>query len=195
LKINDPPNGEDSSLLIETQARLESFLFFRSSPVKLGEICGVLHLSPSKVIQIIRMLRLGYNSSQSALEIAEPVKNEFLLQIQPKILRYSAIRKFTRGSELTPQEISCLAHIAFHQPVDEQDLLDFTGRGSKLALKHLLAKGFIACDSITYPILDKRGREIQYQSEIYRTTSYFATYFDVENTITSIQSHIQKRMK
>lgn len=155
-------NRFDESVSLESenlQLQLEALIFSSSQGISLNEIKKILKIENSIIIKnLIKQINQIYIKNNSVLRISFDGK-KFRHELLDSLLDHPIIQPFTAGSDMSLSQIKTLAFVAYNQPVEFQDIVDFVGRGSKKALENLVHRNFLSFYIEKYTILNEKGKE------------------------------------
>jgi len=171
---------EKSFLLMH---EIEARLFLSPKGMSLADLRILFPNYPENEIRgSISFLTAHYVEANGALEIY--CQNDFyILQVKPILLNSPYLRQFIAGREFSKAEVEILAFIAYHQPIELQDIMDFIGPKAKKIIIDLEKRGFI------------QKREENEENTIlkeYVTTEQFAHFLGVTNEKPTIKKAIEQ---
>lgn len=171
---------------------LEALIFSSSKGLTSREIKSALKISDESIIPKIvsDINELNFHNNSVLYISYDGFKYQF--SIRDSFLDHPVIMPFTAGSDFNQAQVKTLAFIAYNQPVEYQDIIDFIGRGSKKAIQILLHRKFISYETDNYDILDQTGKEKKIRVKIFSTTEHFAEYFHLPNDTSLIKENIEK---
>jgi len=186
--INSPPSTQpfvpiDDDTKMEWRKLVEATLFKNSQPLSIIELHKILPQIPESLLSpFIAEITQDYLSYQSALQIRRFPDNKFGFVIRPDIMEESAIIHFTKKADLESTDVQILAFVAYNQPIELQDILDFLDKKAKRSIQLLEQQGYISA---------VRCKNDGIESCIYSTTPYFADYMGIPNDLDQIKAMIQ----
>ena len=131
---------------------LEALIFSSSKGLSLKEIQKALKIEDVTIIPKLISEINDLNIQNNSVLYISYDGFQYQFNLKEKYLDHPVIQPFTAGSDLNKAQIKTLAFIAYNQPVEYQDIIDFVGRGSKKAIQVLLHRKFISYDTDKYEI-------------------------------------------
>ena len=178
--------------LLEYGLKIEAALFLKQKPLSYSQLQDRFpELNKSHLQKIIKALIKRYQNIDSVLEIYQLNENSVGFRLNYSILSDPAVIKFTRGQDMTEAEVKTLAYVAYNQPVEELEILEMVGRGSKKALRNLRKNGFITFVRSKQTVLNEDGEEKAIKIKEFGTTPLFAEYFGIPNDINYIRENLE----
>jgi segregation and condensation protein B len=144
--------------------QLEAALYAAGRPLFFEEIMPVINTKSDNVVtKLIQELGTKYQNRDCALEIVNLEDRRVTLQLKEKY--ESIVNNFNHRPLLTKGPLKTLSYIAFHQPVDQRQVI--TDRGSHVYahLKMIEDMGLISRE------------RTEDRSYIINTTPFFGDYF------------------
>ena len=170
--------GEDFE---ELKARAEALLFAAGKPIPLRlimNICGTR--SRKTVLKVLEELKKSYENDGRALELLSLPGDRWFLKLRKEYM--DLVKKYVKRSLFSRGVMRTLAFIAYHQPVQQSQVVAVRGNSAYKHIKLLLEKGLIESE--------KTGRTLTL-----KTSQLFADYFGVENTPSAIKRVISSHLK
>lgn len=175
--------------------KIEACIFQAGNDISLKDIQrNIPSLSIPELRDVIDELKNDYQSNSSGLRLKYFTKDTVGFTIEESLFREPIIESFTRGKDLSPSELKTLAFVGYFQPVEDREVIELVGRGSKKALKSLEKRTFIKKEKQSYEILDENGDSNEIRVNVYATTPQLALYLGVENNPEVIKNWIEKFM-
>lgn len=144
--------------------KLEAALYAAGRPLFFEEIMPVVKTKSDSVIsKLIQELEKKYQNRDCALEIVNLEERRVTLQLKDKY--ESIVNSFNHRPLLTQGPLKTLSYIAFHQPVDQRQVIADRGSHVYAHLKLIEDMGLITRD------------RTEDRSYIINTTSFFGDYF------------------
>lgn len=177
---------------MQSKMHLEALIFAAPKGISIEEIkVKFSHLSTKNIKDLVKIINESYLENNSALEITQQGK-VLQFQVKDSILGHPLVDTFTVGAGLNQSQIKTLACVAYNQPIEFQDVVELTGRGSKKALRDLSTQGFLKFSIEEYSVLNGQGEEITFKAKIYTTTPKFAAYFHIKDDPVVIREKLDK---
>ncbi len=172
---------------------VEAALFKAGKKTSIDALFLGLKIVPKhEITKIIKELISDYEHYNSALEICQYDSNTFGLQVKNEIMHDHGVSNFMEGQNFKPNEIKTLAFIAYNQPIELQDVIDFVGKAAKKSVNSLKREGFIQIAKNTYSVLNENGKEVDLRTKELSTTKIFADYLGIANDVNLIKEKIQE---
>jgi segregation and condensation protein B len=151
--------------LLEGRLRdVEAALYSAGRPLTIGEIKPVLRTRSDKVSKkIFKALKGRYNKRNRALEVVMLDDERAVMQLRPEYEDF--VNQFNNKPLLTLGPLKTLSYIAFHQPVDQRQVIADRGNHVYSHLKMMESMGLINRERT-----DERSYSIT-------TTSFYSDYF------------------
>ena len=144
--------------------RVEAALYSAGRPLSFDEIRPIANTKSDRVVtKLLKNLEEVYQKRSCALEVKILNDGRVALQLKPKFEKL--VQQFNHRPLLTVGPLKTLSYIAFHQPVDQRQVIN--DRGSHV-YAHLRMMDDIGL------ITRERTEERSY---LIRTTSFFGDYF------------------
>lgn len=177
----------------EFKLLVEAALFKAGKEISIEQLFIGLKIIPKKIIRnIIKELISDYNLYNSALEIYQYNSDTFSLQVKTEIMSEVGVINFTEQQKFKPNEIKTLAFIAYNQPIELQDVVDFIGKAAKKSVNSLKKEGFVSISTNSYGVLNEDGEEIKMKTKEISTTKIFSDYLGIPNEMNLIKEKIQE---
>lgn len=145
-------------------ATLEAALYSAGRPLDIDSLKLVVRTKSDKVIlRLIRELSLRYEARRSALEIKVLPEDRAVMRL--KQIYDVTVKRFTTRPLLTIGPLKTLSYIAYHQPVQQSQVIEDRGNHVYAHLKQIEEMGLI-----TRERNNRKGTTVE-------TTSYFSDYF------------------
>jgi segregation and condensation protein B len=126
----------------EKIAALEAVLYASGRPISLTELVTHLKLDSERdAISLITKLSEAYEHDRSPLEVSQVTGGRVVLQLKPDYSRQA--KRFSMKPLLTAGPLRTLSYIAYHQPVEQKDVVDARGSQAYRHLKALDGMGLI----------------------------------------------------
>lgn len=162
---------------------VEAALFKSAKPISIIDLHLAFPQIPDNVLpEIIAEITHDYTSYQSSIQLRRFPESKFGFVIRPDIMEEPSIVHFTKKADLDPADTQILAFIAFNQPIELQDILDFLDKKAKKSIQSLEQNGYISA---------VRSENEGIPSCIYTTTQFFADYMGIPNDLEQIKALIQ----
>ncbi len=188
-------NNENLPINVNYKWKLlvEAALFKAGKKTSIDDLFLGLKIVPKhEITKIIKELISDYEHYNSALEIYQYDSKTFGLQVKNEIMHDHGVSNFMEGQNFKPNEIKTLAFIAYNQPIELQDVIDFVGKAAKKSVNSLKREGFIQIAKNTYSVLNENGKEVDLRTKELSTTKIFADYLGIANDVNLIKEKIQK---
>jgi segregation and condensation protein B len=151
-------------LLEQRLQALEAALYAAGRPLSIGEIKPVLRTRSDNVSKkVISVLRTRYNTRNRALEVVN--LNDGRVSMQLKQVYDNFVKQFNNKPLLKLGPLKTLSYIAFHQPVDQRQVIADRGTHVYSHLRMMENMGLI---------YRERTEDRSYRIT---TTSFYADYF------------------
>jgi len=165
----------------EEKRFVEAALYISGRPLTIHEIQNVTGISSLKQVhELIKELKIEYESRASALEIVRLPRQRYALQLIPSLSECVA--------ELAPQgllslgELKTLVYIALQQPILQSSVVERRGSHCYKHIKTLEEHGFI----LSKP--QGRTRELS-------TTQMFADYFGFDYEVEKLKDQLRRMIR
>ncbi|UYP45079.1 Segregation and condensation protein B [Candidatus Lokiarchaeum ossiferum] len=192
ISMSNISNQFGKNQYFEWKLLIEAALFKAGKEISIEELSIGLKTIPKKIIiKIINELISDYNSYDSAIEIYQFSSNSFGMQVKTTIMHEVGVIKFTEQQKFKPNEIKTLAFIAYNQPIELQDVVDFIGKAAKKSVNSLKKEGFVNISINSYNALNEAGEEVKIKTKVISTTKIFADYLGIPNEKNLIKKKIQ----
>jgi segregation and condensation protein B len=154
-----------NEILLERRLQdIEAALYSAGRPLTLSQIKPVLKTRSDKVTKkIIKSLKSRYNKRNRALEVVMLGDDRAVMQLRPDYEDF--VNQFNNKPLLKLGPLKTLSYIAFHQPVDQRQVIADRGNHTYSHLKMMENMGLIYRERT-----DER-------SYIITTTSFYSDYF------------------
>ncbi len=165
---------------------VEAALFLAGRPISELELAEHLNSDRLTIRWALRRLKRELQEQNSALEILNPTKDRWVLQLCEEFSRglYDYIEKFIpKEAMLSREEIDTLTEIAYRQPITSSMLVKILTRPTIYDnIKTLQEKGFI--------ILEKQER-----TNLLRTSAKFADIYGFDTELRNLKIQLVWRLK
>jgi segregation and condensation protein B len=159
--------------------RLESALYAAGRPLSYEEIKPVLRTKSERTVsRHVKKLMNLYDSRNCALEIKILEDGRVSLQINEKY--ENIVKQFSHKPLLKRGPLKTLSYVAFHQPVDQRQIIAERGTHVYSHLRMLDDMGLITRE------------RTEDRSYIVETTSFFSDYFGFSNNPIKSKIELQK---
>jgi len=113
--------------LLERRLRnLEAVLYGAGRPLGIHEVQTVIGSKSEKVARkVVRLLSERYRARGRALEVVELEGDRVVMQLKPEFEEF--VKQFNNRPLLNPGPLKTLSYIAFHQPVDQRQVIENMG--------------------------------------------------------------------
>ena len=156
--------SEISSSSQQRLCRVEAALYSAGRPLAYEEIMPIARTKSDRVVtKLLKTLEEVYQKRLCALEIIFLDDERVALQLKPRFEKL--VQQFNHRPLLTVGPLKTLSYIAFHQPVDQRQVINDRGHHVYAHLRMMDDIGLIT-----------RERTPE-RSYIIRTTSFFGDYF------------------
>ena len=156
--------SKKNSRIDKRLCNLEAALYSAGRPLRLDALKKIANTRSDNVIRrLIRRLIKRYENRNGALEVKIIDKSRVALQLRPEY--DDMVKQFNRKPLLTIGPLKTLSYIAFHQPVDQREVVEVRGSHVYSQLKTMENMGLI----------DRERSENR--SFILTTTPFFSDYF------------------
>lgn len=146
-------------------AELEAALYSAGHPLDMEELMQALGSKSEKIVlRYVDELTGKLKARDGALEVKKLPGNRAVMQLRPEYGKM--VRQFTNRPLLTVGPLKTLGYIAYNQPIDQAQVLDYRGPHVYTQLRLLENMALIS-------------RERTEKSVIIKTTPFFADYFDL----------------
>lgn len=164
----------------ELKAKVEALLFAAGKPVHLRLLMSACRVrSKKRILEALEELRREYGGDGRAVELLKLPGERWFLKLRKEYMelvkRYVRKRLFSRGVMRT------LAFIAYHQPIQQSQVVAARGNSAYKHIKLLMEKGLIEAE--------KSGRTLTL-----KTSQLFADYFGVENNPAAIKRAVSAQL-
>lgn len=144
---------------------LEAALYSAGHPLDMEELMQALGSRSEKmVLRYVEELAMKLDARGGALEVKSLPGNRVVMQLRPEYGKM--VRQFTNRPLLTVGPLKTLGYIAYNQPIEQAQVLDYRGVHVYTQLKLLEDMALIS-------------RERMEKGVIIKTTPFFADYFDL----------------
>ena len=144
---------------------LEAAMYSAGHPLGIEELMQALGSRSEKMVQrYVEELARKLMARGGALEVKKLPGNRAVMQLRPEYGKI--VRQFTNRPLLTPGPLKTLGYIAYNQPIEQAQVLDYRGVHIYGQLKLLEDMALII-------------REKTESGIIIKTTPFFADYFDL----------------
>jgi len=158
---------------------IEAALYSAGRPVELESLKRLIKTTSDRVVlRLLEELRRRYEDRGSALEIGVLPDGRAVMKLKGEF--ESLVRRLARRPLLTQGPLKTLSYIAYHQPIEQRDIITERGRHAYTHLRLLEERGLI---------IRERGEDGRI---IVKTTPYFADYFGFSQNPAKIK--LQLRM-
>ena len=165
---------------------VEAALFLAGRPISELELAEHLGSDRLTVRWALRRVKRQLQEQNSALEILNPTKDRWVLQLCEEFSRglYDYIEQFIpKEAMLSREEIDTLTEIAYRQPITSALLVKIVGRPTIYDnIRSLHEKGFI--------ILEKQER-----TNLLRTSAKFADIYGFDTQMRNLKIQLVWRLK
>ena len=168
---------ESDKRLHELQA-IEAALFIAARPMQLVELAEIAGIPPNNVSQLLNELKLQYSSRNSAIEIMQFTKENWLMQLKEEIGK--SVAHLAPHPILSESQLRTLAFIAINQPLTKADIVQNRGKNAYQHVKELTKLNFIESKKSEKKIL-------------FTTTGYFSTYFGLPKDIKKMKEVLKQQ--
>lgn len=143
---------------------LEAALYSAGRPLSLEDLKKIANTRSDNVIRrLIRRLIKRYEGRNGALEVKRVDRTRVALQLKPEY--DEMVKQFNRKPLLTIGPLKTLSYIAFHQPVDQREVIEVRGSHVYSQLKTMENMGLI------------HRERADNRSYVITTTPFFSDYF------------------
>ncbi|HDJ21811.1 MAG TPA: SMC-Scp complex subunit ScpB [Candidatus Bathyarchaeota archaeon] len=151
--------------LLERRLRnLEAVLYGAGRPLGIHEVQTVIGSKSEKVARkVVRLLSERYKARGRALEVVELEGDRVVMQLKPEFEEF--VKQFNNRPLLNPGPLKTLSYIAFHQPVDQRQVIADRGAHAYAHIKLMENMGLI------------ERRRTPDRSFIITTTPFYGDYF------------------
>jgi len=144
-------------------AELEAALYSAGHPLNSDELMQALGTRSEKILKkYVEELARKLKMRGGALEVRTLPGNRAVMQLRPEYVKM--VRQYTNRPLLTVGPLKTLGYIAFNQPIEQSQVLEYRGVHVYMQLKLLEDMALI-------------GRERTEKGIIIKTTPFFADYF------------------
>ncbi|MHA1267004.1 MAG: SMC-Scp complex subunit ScpB [Candidatus Helarchaeota archaeon] len=165
---------------------IEAALFLAGRPISELELAEQLGTDRLTVRWALRRIKRTLQEQNSALEILNPTKDRWVLQLCEEFSRglYAYIKEFIpKEALLSPEEIDALTEIAYRQPITSALLAKILGRPTIYEnIKTLHEKGFI----VTEP---------HERTQLLKTSKKFADIYGFDTEMRNLKIQLVWRLK
>lgn len=161
----------------ETAKIIEAALFTSPQPLTLTDLYSLTRQNVSELRIALNELIEFYNSSDSALEIAETTQG-FQMKVRKGF--DEKVTHLTKAPELSKGVMKTLAFIAYKQPIKQSDLIKYRTTSAYDEIRVLEEKGLIS--------REQRGRTF-----VVRTTKRFLNDFGQDALILKEKEKLEER--
>ncbi|MCX6649590.1 MAG: SMC-Scp complex subunit ScpB [Candidatus Bathyarchaeota archaeon] len=146
-------------------AELEAALYSAGHPLDMEELMQALGSRSEKIVlRYVEELAGKLRARGCALEVKTLPGNRAVIQLRPEYGKM--VRQFTNRPLLTVGPLKTLGYIAYNQPIEQAQVLDYRGVHVYTQLKLLEDMALIS-------------RERTERGVVIKTTPFFADYFDL----------------
>ncbi len=169
----------------EWKKMVEATLFKNPQPLSIIDLHTVFPQIPALLLpELIGEITQDYISYQSSIQLRRFPESKFGFVVRPDIMEEPSIIKFTKKPDLESGDVQILSFIAYNQPIELQDIIDFLDKKAKKSIQLLEKMGYISAN---------RTEHDGISSCIYTTTQFFADYMGIPNDIEQIKTLIQQQ--
>jgi segregation and condensation protein B len=155
---------------------LEAALYSSGHPLNMDEMMQAVDTKSEKVVlRFVETLSKKLDERRCALEVKLVQGNRAVMRLRTKYS--SMVRQFTNKPLLTTGPLKTLGFVAYNQPVDQPQVLNYRGVHVYSQLKLLEEMGLIS-------------REKTEKGVVIRTTSFFSDYFGFSSNPTKAREQI-----
>ena len=148
-------------------SNLEAALYSAGHPINREEIMQALGSRSEKMVfRYVEELACKLRARGGALEVKTLTGNRVVMQLKPEYGKM--VRQFTNRPLLTVGPLKTLGYIAYNQPIEQTQVLDYRGVHIYTQLRLLEDMALIV-------------RERTEKGVIIKTTPFFADYFDLSH--------------
>lgn len=162
----------------ESEARLviESILFAANRPVDLRTLARATGWrSKRELVRLVMELKREYDEQGRAFTVSELPGERFLMHLRNELM--PIVRRYHRGSLLSPGTLRTLSFIAYHQPIEMSAVAAVRGSRAYVHVRELEELGLVEAE--------QRGR-----SRVLRTSQLFAMLLGVEGSTAKVKRAI-----
>lgn len=150
-------------------ARMEAALYSAGRPVSLEDLKRVVGTKSDKVIQgLIQELTYRYRERGCAMEVSKAPEDRVILKLRDEY--DEVVNRFNHRPLLSRGPLRTLSYVAYHQPVEQTQVVADRGSHAYGHLRMMDDMGLITRE---------RNEDRTY---VIRTTSFFADYFGFSRT-------------
>lgn len=152
-------------------AQLEAVLFTTHEPLTLEALAKLLGVKKETVLHLINLLEDKYNKAEHGVMLSKiggyrlTVKDQYAENVSG----------LTPHADLSRGVLRVLSIIAFHEPVEQSEIVKVIGNRTYEYVKELVERGLVK--------EEKKGR-----TKLLRTTPHFEEYFNIK------KEHLKKEM-
>ena len=157
-------------------ALLESILFTANEPVLMNDLEKYLKMNREGVESLLNKLRERYASPDSGIKLYD--SEGFRLVVKGEYL--DRVSHLTPHADLSRGLLRVLSIIAYHEPINQSDIVKVVGNRTYEYVKNLDARGLIKGE--------RKGR-----TKILKTTPHFEEYFGAKKD--EIKKMVEKNEK
>lgn len=165
---------------------VEAALFLAGRPIGELELAEALDSDRLTVRWALRRVKRSLNEQNSALEVLNPTKDRWVLQLCEEFSRrlYDYIEQFIpKEAMLSGEEIDTLTMIAYRQPITSALLVKIAGRPTIYeSIKSLHEKGFITIEK-------------QERTNLLKTSKKFADIYGFDTEMRNLKIQLVWRLK
>ena len=144
---------------------LEAALYSAGHPLDMEELMQALGSRSEKIVlRYVEELAGKLSARKGALEVKTLPENRAVMQLRPQYGRM--VRQFTNRPLLTVGPLKTLGYIAYNQPIEQAQVLEYRGVHIYSQLRQLEDMALIS-------------RERTERGVIIKTTPFFADYFEL----------------
>jgi len=162
----------------ESEAKLviESILFASNRPVDLRTLSRATGWrSKRELVRLVLELKREYDEQGRAFTVSELPGERFLMHLRNELL--PIVRRYHRGSLLSPGTLRTLSFIAYHQPIEMSAVAAVRGSRAYVHVRELEELGLVE--------VEQKGR-----SKVLRTSQLFAMLLGVEGSTAKVKRAI-----
>lgn len=144
-------------------ALLEAILFTTHEPLQKEDIIKSLKIGADKVDELIAELKKKYSEPHYGISLSDI--GGYRLVVKPEYI--DKVSHLTPHADLSRGVLRVLSIIAFHEPVDQSEIVKIVGNRTYEYVKELKERGLVKSE--------KKGR-----TRVLHTTPHFEEYFNIK---------------
>lgn len=153
-------------------AQMEAVLFTTHEPLQLKDLSKILGIKESSVLHLINILEDKYSKAEHGVMLSKA--GGYRLTVKDQYVE--KVSNLTPHADMSRGVLRVLSIIAFHEPVEQSEIVKVIGNRTYEYVKELIERGLIK--------EEKKGR-----TKILKTTPHFEEYFNIK------KEHLKKELE